>query len=208
MKNTLSDCILGSIMNPSTIQVLGESTEVIIDSTLDYSILKDIPFASWIISAKNIYTTISDEIFFAKVYRFLNCLSNVPENEKEEFNKKLNKDRAYKKKVGESLLLIINKLDDLDKSSLIATVFKSFLRGHISYEKFMRLSDSISIAYIEDLQMLQQDNIDDMERLYKSGLSQIVRHNTFPLKLAGQAELLLSFEVSELGQLLKEILKR
>lgn len=208
-KQELSDNIVESIVNSSIVNLAGDFTEFSIDKTLDEGLLKDIPWVGWIFKAKKTYITLSDRILLSKIVKFLISLGDIPQGKKEEFSNKIKNDKKFREKVGSTLFIILDKLDDLEKPFILSQIFTSYLKGYISFNDFHRLSDALSIAFIEDLRKLGKTSKSleglDLERLYRSGLAQIVRHNTFETRI-GHSEFYISFELSRLGGLLEDIL--
>jgi hypothetical protein len=56
--------------------------------------------------------------------------------------------------LSEAIVLILDKLDDLEKPEMVAKAFAAFVRSKIPYECFRRLSSAIDIGFIEDLKVL------------------------------------------------------
>jgi hypothetical protein len=92
------------------------------------------------------------------------------------FRKKIEINKAYQKKVGESLLLLIERHERFEKSLLLGRLFASFMSGDITHELFMRLSAALDKAVIEDLEALRGSESEDytlherFEGLYRCGL--------------------------------------
>ncbi|RJQ56799.1 MAG: hypothetical protein C4526_00825 [Nitrospiraceae bacterium] len=209
--NELSNNIVDSIIESSSVELTAEITEFSIDKLLDDSLFKEIPWVGWIFKAKNIYTTLSDRILLSKIIRFLISLDDIPEEKKKEFRTKLESDKKFKERAGSTLFVLIDKLDDLEKPRMLSKIFSYYLKGYISFSDFHKLSDSVSLAFIGDLKdLVSMGSVNptqklDLESLYRSGLSQIQRHNYIETRI-GHSELNIGFEVSSLGGLFVQIL--
>ncbi len=139
-----------------------EFAEVALDSSLDEGVLKDIPVIGIIMKAGSAVITIRDRLFIKKVAYFLNALDKIPNQRRLQFVEKELKDESSRRKTGEKLILIIDKQDDFDKTSLIGYIFKSHIEAKITREEFDLLSHSVSNAYMPDLEYLPKlrgDNI-------------------------------------------------
>jgi hypothetical protein len=71
--------------------------------------------------------------------------------EREDFATEHLADTEKAKKLGETLVLILDRLDDMEKPQMIAQVFAAFIRGKISFEVFRRLASAIDMGTIDDL---------------------------------------------------------
>jgi hypothetical protein len=54
-------------------------------------------------------------------------------------------------KLGETLVLLLDRLDDMEKPHMVAQVFAAFVRGKITFEVFRRLAAAIDLGSLEDL---------------------------------------------------------
>jgi len=84
------------------------------------------------------------------------------------------------KRLGDAVVLLLDKLDDLAKSAMLAKVFAALVRGKIDVGTFRRLAAAIDIGFFEDLsafaKMLQPTK-DEMRALYpalvRTGLTEM-----------------------------------
>lgn len=113
-----------------------------------------------------------------KILLFLNESQKIKSSNKESFIKKLTTDRKYYKRVGENLVIILDRFDHLNKAAILAKLFISFLIKEITEEEFFRLSSSVEKTYLNDLNNISiyyQNNLEEvsqtaMQNLYQSGL--------------------------------------
>jgi len=209
----IQDEFIDSIKKSNASELSGEIVEFSVDQLLDEGLLKDIPWVGWIFKAKNIYTTISDQLFFAKIMSFLISIDETSEEEKLNFSKKVENDLKFKNKVGSTLLLALEKINDIEKPQLLAKVFTSFLKNYIDFNEFHLLTDSINTAFIDDLRKLARlgtkegryDRL-DYERLYRSNLSEIQKNISFETQTGGSS-INIDFKLSKVGERLKDILQ-
>ena len=154
MKESISDNIAITVGETEDLVLPAEILEFAIDQVLDEGILKDIPVVGWIAKGLSIGRSISDRIFFHKILRFLIALEEISEGNRLEFRDKVRKDSKFRRKVGEHLLILIDKIDAFEKSSLLAKCFDHFLTGDIDHEYFVDLSHVIERAPLADLKAL------------------------------------------------------
>ena len=207
MNQDISDKIAGSIISAdrSAVEIIGDVSEFTIDQILSDGLLKEIPWVGWISKGLSLWNTIGDRILIAKIARFLFKLESLNKIEKKQFTERLKKDKKFKKEVGNKLLLILDKLEDLSKCDILAAVFDHYITEDIDYSEFDRLSHSIQQAHTADLASLLEGSRINYEGLLNSGLSQVTRKITFQPR-AGETEIELSLELSKVGDLLKSIM--
>jgi len=63
----------------------------------------------------------------------------------------LSKDADYRQRVGENLLLLLNRVDDIKKPELIAKLFKAFVEGKIDDEKYQKIGIAIDRINIQNI---------------------------------------------------------
>ena len=87
---------------------------------------------------------------------------------------------SYQRQVGENLIMLLDRLDDLEKPSMISKVFKAYLNGNINYHQFLRFAAVIDKILVKDLQNLldaisSQKSSPEVfaEYLYPFGMSRI-----------------------------------
>lgn len=152
-KNSISRNLAITVAKDS-LELPAEILEFTIDQVVDEGILKDIPFVGWIAKGLSISQSISDRILYHKILRFLVDL-NVDNNAKRDvFRNKIISDPDLEKKVGEHLLVLLNKIDAVEKASLIAKCFNCFLIGTIDHDYFTDLSTTIERSTLTDLKAL------------------------------------------------------
>jgi hypothetical protein len=165
-----------------------DMVEVGLDAILQNGILRDIPVISTITGIAKTVISVRDKLLIRKIASFLFELQNVTDKERGKFINDMNSEPNYQRKVGENLLMLLERLDDLDKPILIAKIFRAYLRSDIDYRQFLRFSSVVDQMLIYDLQdllnaILQKNRYDKYaEYLYPYGLSQIVFDDTTFLK--------------------------
>jgi hypothetical protein len=95
--------------------------------------------------------------FVAKLERFVTDPSLQSETAKEALRRSAENPSEESQKIGESLLLILDRLTDLQKPSLLARVFAGYLTDKISSEELRRLAAAIDAAFLEDINQLVAD---------------------------------------------------
>ncbi|MGY2134155.1 hypothetical protein ACW9KT_18125 [Hymenobacter sp. HD11105] len=127
--------------------------EATFDSVVSDGLIKDIPVINTIHSIFKVGSSIREKIFINMLLKFLLELKDIPLNEREVFINKL-ENSDYRNKAGEKIIVILDRLDDSDKASLVGKLFKACIQGKFSFEVFLRLSHIISNAFLSDIKAL------------------------------------------------------
>ncbi len=156
--------------------------ESIIDSKLPESVFKEIPFLSTIFGTYNAVTSIQDKLFIKKLLTFLYELKSVSQEKRISQIIKIEDDTKYKTKVGEKLLFIVNKCDDLDKSSMIGSLFKCYLEDKIIYDEFLACVSCIERTPLPELINFIQGDWDELNT--EGGGSELVSYGLMEIRLS------------------------
>jgi hypothetical protein len=170
-------------LTQSIVSIAKDTGEALLDNTPDFlalfkdcPILKDIPALNIGYSLVQSYYSIRDQLFYKKLEEFIHNLGAITEDEKNNFINEMN-DEKFKSKVGENLLLIIDKLDDMNKPKIISKLFREYIRLHITYDEFIRLSHVVQSCPINALNKVQDiypivttqnENTEGIDQEYKA----------------------------------------
>jgi hypothetical protein len=156
MKNK-DESLLSAISKSDAKLVASDIGELGLDSFLEDGILKDIPVLKWLQSGYNLFTSISGKMLGKKLIMFLDGASDITEEEKVKFVNSLENPKKIKK-IGEQLLLILNKYDDYRKAKLLGKFYKSLVNNEINVDEFSRISAIIGQVYYDDFMEIKNMN--------------------------------------------------
>lgn len=139
---------LGSSELPEIVQDIAEAA---LDSVLIDGIAKDIPIVGMIVRLGKAAFTIRDYFLIRKVLVFLQGMSETTHEQRQAFVSEIEADPKYQQRVGETIIMLLDRLDHIDKSRLIARVFSACVKGEIDYDEFLRISTAVERAFIGDL---------------------------------------------------------
>jgi hypothetical protein len=176
MTNSIGQNLLTVIKDKNLKEVSTNIFESILDTKISDGFFKDIPVISTIFGSYNAATTIQDRLFVRKLLAFLQELKAVPEDKRIDQIIKIEDDQKYKTKVGEKLLHIINKIDDIDKASLVGKFFKAYLENKFDYDNFVRGVLCIDRTPLPELLHFIQGNFDRINLDTDDGASQYVTY--------------------------------
>lgn len=162
-------------------------------------------FVKLLKGAQNIH----DRIFVAKVAKFMFSLPALKEQEINKFVDKIHNDNKFKIKTGETLLLILDRIDDLEKPLYISKIFYYFITGTISFSDFKRLSFAVDQSYIDDLKFLcfgaenhpNEESVGYLNNLIRSGLAE---NDYGPLTMGGTTKP--NIKISRYGEMLRAVM--
>ncbi len=147
----ISDSLEQAIMDPGLQDSTAALAEVILDSTLDSGVLKDIPIIGTVLALTRATLVIRDRLFLNKLLHFLKELHVVQAEQREAMVRKVNNSGRFRVTVGEKLLYILDRCEDHQTSQVIAMLFKAFLQQRISYDEFLRLAHAADRIMVNDL---------------------------------------------------------
>lgn len=209
-----NDSLENSIISDELTSITSDLLEVGLDSFLKDGVLKEIPIVGNLVGLTMIGIGIRDRIFMKKILNFLYELKDIPVKKREEFVSKINSEQEYSGKVGETILVIIDKLDDIKKAELIGKLFCYAVNEKIDYDTFHRLSIIIERCFLKDLQKLRtfyngnKSQIEDFDKhqLYNLGLLKNIGVDGATYLGGENTRNMIDFEISQYGSLLVELL--
>lgn len=147
--------LLESICSPGVADIAAIIGDSMLDLVLDNGILEKIPVIGLLVKGYGLVMTVRDRLFLKKVAMFLHETKNITESEKNQFGKKLASNPSFCRKVGENLVLLLDRQENFDKASILGKVFTGYIRGDIQYDLFLKLAAAIDRTFIEDLKNLE-----------------------------------------------------
>tara|TARA_R110002012_G_scaffold321209_1_gene548165 strand:- start:7903 stop:8550 length:648 start_codon:yes stop_codon:yes gene_type:complete len=153
-EQNIESSLITTIVNSDAKEIASDMIELSLDSVLDDGLLKDIPIIGILAKLYSTGQTIQGKIFEKKIIKFLYETEKTKKADKEKFNNKLNSDLDYRKKVGEQLLVILDRLDNIEKASVLGRLFKAFMEESIDLNMFQRLASVVASGFLPDLKKL------------------------------------------------------
>jgi hypothetical protein len=151
----LGPSLVKSIFSSELVEIIADIAELPLDSVLAEGALKEVPVLGLLVKGYGVATTIRDLVFLKKVQKFLYGTGSFTEGEKSEFREKIDSDPDFCRKVGENLVLLLDRHDNFDKAYILGKVFAGCIRGEIQYDTFLKLAAAIDRTFIGDLKGLE-----------------------------------------------------
>lgn len=206
----LAPSLVDSFTDFDPARITPDLLEVALDYIVDEDIIKDIPIVRSIVGLYKATASIRDRALVKKLVNFVSSFNSVSEEVRQQFQQKMNVDEKFKCKVGEKLLLIIERLDDMGKPSLIALAFQAYMEKHIDFDMFQRLACAIDKSFYPDLMSLKSirspDRLTPQAKLelFNSGIIEL--ESTPSINLSSRNN---KYQITELGKaLLNYVLKK
>ena len=153
--------------------------ELLLDGQLQEGILKEIPVVKTIFTVYKAHKSIQESLYLRKLKLFLENI-DISEDDYQEFLKNA---EDNEESFSNSLLLILDKIEDERKAVLIAKAFKVYVIERFSFETFNRIlliinrgfcDDLLKIRIFEENEILLTNNkhieSESLEELFSCGL--------------------------------------
>lgn len=172
--NSLEFSFFQSLKNDG-LELALEIGEFSLDQFLDDSLIKDIPFFSIFYKSYKTAINVREALFAMKVYKFLKDFNAIKIEQKISFIDKIDYNKRERNKIGQTLLMVIDRLDDYDKTQILANLFAAYLEGNVKNVELIYLCNIVQNAYLEHLNFfLRASNIkEDLSNDVQSSLSAI-----------------------------------
>lgn len=152
----MENSLVKTLKDPDAITTITDMGEVALDSIIKTDVIKDIPILGIIYKIAKVGFSISDDIFFRKLQKFCQPYSKIGIKERTEFITKLEKDEKLQQKVNDNLLIIINSINDIEKSVLLGKVFGEYVNERIDYDTWMIFSSAINNMSIYQINKIKK----------------------------------------------------
>lgn len=120
-----------------------DGAELALDSVLTEGVLKELPIVGTVVRLAKAGQSIAEELFLRKLLRFLTELRSVPCEERSKLLGRYPDGSQGQRDLGENLLLTLERLDNVEKPTLLARFFTAYIREEIDYPTFSRLAQAL-----------------------------------------------------------------
>ena len=153
-------------------ELFGDTTDDIIAVANQHGFIEKIPILGWVVKTQEAFQDFRNLVFCKKIYRFLIFTSRYSKKQIADFFEEYssaNQENGY-----ESMLLILERMDNYNKVDVMANLLKAKLSGKLSIDNFIRLTSSLQIVPYVDLRCMSD---------YLESIG--IRHDTYMLLAAG-----------------------
>ncbi len=160
MTTDLRTSLTHSIGTPELADELATIGDVALDGLITSGALDGVPILGSLIGVYKAQKDIRQSLYLQKVIRFLRGLAGTTAADRAAFTSRLNNSNKMEE-FGETILLILDKIDDTTKPGIIGKIMAAHINGKINYSTAMRLASIVNRCYAADLEYL---------RTFKSGI--------------------------------------
>jgi hypothetical protein len=123
--------------------------EVVGDFLSEDGLISGIPIISTAFKTVKALDSFRDRLFMARLIAFIEGADEMSPEDRIALGKKL--DSPDGKRVGETLLLVLEKVTDLDKPRLLGLLLRRFAEGRINARELRYLATAIDLSFADDL---------------------------------------------------------
>lgn len=143
--------LFNSVAQANLEGLVGDIAETALDAMTNDEFVSSIPVFNFVSKLYNGVVALRDQIFLHKVHSFLCVLKEVPQKKRAKFMEELEADAGTRAKAGQALILLLDRLDSLEKPQLIGRAYRARLEGTISFDEMRRFSAVIDRGFLQDL---------------------------------------------------------
>ncbi|MDH3474212.1 MAG: hypothetical protein OEM59_11020 [Rhodospirillales bacterium] len=155
-RNAIGGSLVTTLAESDLASVLKDVGELTLDSVLEEGVLQDLPVVATLTGIWKTGRSIRELLFLKKLMSFLIELKNIDPGARTEMIKHLEEDECFTQRVGESVILLLERLDHLDKPTLVGRAFRAYCSGFIDAEQLQKMNQVIDRAFMPDLQQLER----------------------------------------------------
>lgn len=152
---TLENSFLESVAADDLSDLLTEAADIALDQIIESGALDGVPVFGAFRSVWKTGVAVREALYARKVCIFLRELQSTTLNERKRFLNAIQSSEEGRR-FGSTMLLVLDKLDDMEKPGIIGRIIAAHIRGDIDeYGKATRLSSMVARSYGPDLSYLK-----------------------------------------------------
>lgn len=159
-------------LESATMDLTIDYAELALDSFLDNGIIKEIPIVKSVVGVIRGGMKIREIHFAKKLLTFLKEFhsAKLEESKRVEFQKKFKSDNKYRNSVVEQIMILNERVLDIEKSKILANLFASHLNDKFNWQAFLSLAHCVERLNLTTIDYL--DEIAKEETPFYKGYSQ------------------------------------
>jgi len=164
MDKTLTSQISEEIVKTS-LDIGIDYAELAFDEILNDGVLNEIPLVKSLISIAKIGINIKEKFFIKKLLTFLREFhsQNINNEKLDTFKTKFAEDSKFRANITEQIMIFNDAFLNIEKSKILAKLFKSYIEGYFDWNYFNYLSVCLNNAHpkaFEFLERLSKNNFE------------------------------------------------
>lgn len=155
MNESLESSLIQSVSSDKLTDLGTSISEQFLDTMIKDEDLKDIPIIGSLIKLYSVGKGIRNYYYIRKVYNFLFSLADIPHKKRVDFIKKISRSDGRKKEFGETIMLLLERNDNLKKPFIIGNIINALINHKLEYQIALRMCSMIDKCYYPDLEFLR-----------------------------------------------------
>lgn len=151
---TSIECSIVEAVGEAGTDLAVDFAEMGIDRLLETG--KDLPVVGTIRALLQAATGIRDQMFAKKVLNFLLGTKPISRKQRECFLRKVASSKR-RRKLGETLMLLLERAESYEKARLLGTVFAAFVKEKLTAEEMLTIARMVDAVDIDDLRAWLSD---------------------------------------------------
>lgn len=152
----LEESLIGVLRDAGGKDLVEDAAEFSLDAVLKDGVIRDVPVVGTVAKLYSMCVGVQGYVFARKMRRFMTSLAAIPREERLTFAKRLRADEKLQEDVSETLITLLDKIDDAQKAPLLANAFAGFIREDYDFPTFRRLASAIDRCLVLDLPVLNR----------------------------------------------------
>jgi hypothetical protein len=133
-----------------------ESLDSVVDILTNNELLEEIPIVKYIFSGYKIYNGIREKAEIKKLLIFLYQLTSLKDKDRKSLIDKIEENPKFKKKTFERVVLIVERLDEVEKAKITGKLFLNYILKNIDQDTFFRLCFAVERTFLTSLKALEE----------------------------------------------------
>jgi hypothetical protein len=131
-----------------------EGGELLVDQLIENPLAREIPVVGAALKICKAVDDVRSRLFLAKLVKFIDTIDQADETVRAKWRSKCVDAPDDLNKVGESVLLVIERANDLRKPEIFGILFLAFVDDVITAKELSRLTQAVDACFVDDLQRL------------------------------------------------------
>jgi hypothetical protein len=157
----IHESFLRSLRSPDLKDLAIEVGQVTLESITDIEKLKHLPIVGALAHVCGAVKSVRDRFNLKKILRFFRRIGDMPPEEREAFIQRMRADLRRAQQVTDAFLVWLDRLDDEEKTELLARVFALYAREQIDFARSARFAAVIDRGHLPYLLKLGDAYLDD-----------------------------------------------
>jgi hypothetical protein len=211
---SLEESLVQTVALPDLRDAVVDLAEVGLDELRLEGPARDVPVLGTIVRLVATAGSVRDLVFTRKVVRFLARVSQIPPAERAAFVSENLSDPGKRRRVGEALVLLLDRLDDMQKPDLLGLIFGAYVIGRIDLPTFQRLAaglDKLNLVWLPMLRLFYSAQSENRPPIPPEALQELAAAGLAGISFGGSGRFHPSmaggggFRPNDLGSLFVEI---